>query len=140
MHNDPFVGGTHLPDIILFAPIFHDKKLIAYLGNLAHHIDVGGMVPTSLTAEATEIFQEGIRFPPIKIQKRGKVDKEILSIFLTNIRTPYISEGDLMAQVAAINVGKRRFEEVCQEFSIEIVEEAIEALKVIASDEWSMNC
>ncbi len=129
MHNDPFVGGTHLPDIILFAPIFHDKKLIAYLGNLAHHIDVGGMVPTSLTAEATEIFQEGIRFPPIKIQKRGKVDKEILSIFLTNIRTPYISEGDLMAQVAAINVGKRRFEEVCQEFSIEIVEEAIEALK-----------
>lgn len=129
MHNDPFVGGTHLPDIILFSPVFYNNKLVAYIGNLAHHIDVGGMVPTSLTAEATEIFQEGIRFPPVKIQKRGFIDKEILSIFLTNIRTPYISEGDLMAQVAAINVGKRRLLEVCQEFSIETVFDAIEALK-----------
>ncbi len=80
MHNDPFIGGTHLPDIIMFSPIFFQGKIVAFVGNLAHHVDVGGMVPSSLTPDATEIFQEGIRFPPVKIRKAGVLDQELLAI------------------------------------------------------------
>jgi N-methylhydantoinase B len=129
MHNDPFIGGTHLPDIIMFSPIFFRGRLVAFVGNLAHHIDVGGMVPSSLTPDATEIFQEGIRFPPIKIRKEGVLDQELLALHRANVRTPYISGGDLMAQIAANNVGERRFEELCNEVGIETVLDAIDELE-----------
>jgi N-methylhydantoinase B len=129
MHNDPFIGGTHLPDIIMFGPVFYQGRLIAFVGNMAHHVDVGGMVPTSLTPEATEIFQEGIRFPPVKIRKEGILDQELLAIHRANVRTPYICSGDLAAQIAANNVGEQRFEEVCNEFGPETVLEAISELE-----------
>ncbi len=129
MHNDPFIGGTHLPDIIMFSPIFFQGKIVAFVGNLAHHVDVGGMVPSSLTPDATEIFQEGIRFPPVKIRKAGVLDQELLAIHRANVRTPYISGGDLMAQIAANNVGERRFEELCIEVGIDTVLEAITELE-----------
>lgn len=117
MHNDPFIGGTHLPDIIIFSPIFFKGELVAFVGNLAHHVDVGGKVPGSLTPDATEIFHEGICFPPVKIKKEGKVDPEIFAMFRSNIRTKYESSGDLMAQIAANNVGEKRFEELCDRSS-----------------------
>lgn len=129
MHNDPFIGGTHLPDIIIFSPIFYQGKLVAFVGNLAHHVDVGGKVPGSLTPDATEIFHEGIRFPPIKIRKAGVMDQELLSLHRANIRTPYESGGDLMAQIAANNVGERRFEELCSEMGIQTILEAIDELE-----------
>ncbi|GAP13858.1 N-methylhydantoinase B/acetone carboxylase, alpha subunit [Longilinea arvoryzae] len=129
MHNDPFIGGTHLPDIIMFSPIFFAGKLVAFVGNLAHHVDVGGMVPSSLTPDATEIFQEGIRFPPIKIRKAGVLDQELINIHRANVRTPYICGGDLMAQIAANNVGEQRFEELCREVGVDMVEEAIVELE-----------
>ena len=125
MHNDPFIGGTHLPDIIIFSPIFFKGELVAFVGNLAHHVDVGGKVPGSLTPDATEIFHEGICFPPVKIKKEGKVDPEIFAMFRSNIRTKYESSGDLMAQIAANNVGEKRFEELCDEMGVEVVLEAI---------------
>lgn len=129
MHNDPFIGGTHLPDLILFAPIFYQGKLVAFVGNLAHHVDVGGKVPGSLTPDATEIFHEGIRFSPIKIRKEGVLDQELLRLHKANIRTPYESGGDLMAQIAANNVGEKRFEELCEEMGIDTVLEAVRELE-----------
>lgn len=129
MHNDPFIGGTHLPDIIIFSPIFYHGKLVAFVGNLAHHVDVGGKVPGSLTPDATEIFHEGIRFPPVKIKKEGKIDPELFAMFQANIRTKYESGGDLMAQIAANNVGERRFEELCDEMGAELVLEGIAELE-----------
>lgn len=129
MHNDPFIGGTHLPDIIIFSPIFYQGQLVAFVGNLAHHVDVGGKVPGSLTPDATEIFHEGIRFPPVKIKKSGVVDPEIYGMFQANIRTGYESGGDLMAQIAANNVGEKRFEDLCGEMGVETVLEAITELE-----------
>ncbi|XID93822.1 hydantoinase B/oxoprolinase family protein [Paenibacillaceae bacterium WGS1546] len=128
MHNDPFIGGTHLPDIIIFSPIFYKDKLVAFVGNLAHHIDVGGKVPGSLSPDATEIFQEGMRIPPVKIRKAGQLDPELMAIHAHNVRTPYESRGDLLAQLAANNVGERRFTELCDEFGVEVVLEAISEL------------
>ena len=129
MHNDPFIGGTHLPDIIIFAPIFYKGELVAFVGNLAHHVDVGGKVPGSLTPDATEIFHEGICFPPVKIKKEGKIDPEIFGMFRANIRTKYESGGDLMAQIAANNVGEKRFEELCDEMGVDVVLEAVTELE-----------
>ena len=129
MHNDPFIGGTHLPDIIIFSPIFYRGKLVAFVGNLAHHVDVGGKVPGSLTPDATEIFHEGICFPPVKIKKEGKIDPEIFGMFHANIRTKYESGGDLMAQIAANNVGEKRFEELCDEMGVDTVLEAVKELE-----------
>jgi N-methylhydantoinase B len=129
MHNDPFLGGTHLPDIIIFSPIFYHDKLVAFVGNLAHHVDVGGKVPGSLTPDATEIFHEGIRFPPIKIRKAGIFDNELLMIHQYNVRTPYVSNGDLMAQIAANNVGEKRFKELCDECGIKEVLEGVHELE-----------
>jgi len=124
LHNDPFIGGTHLPDIIVFSPIFYKGRLMAFVGNLAHHVDVGGKVPGSLTPDATEIFHEGIRFPPVKIRKAGVLDEELLAIHRDNVRTFYESNGDLMAQIAANNVGEKRLMDLCDECGGDLVLEA----------------
>ncbi|MEM7127784.1 MAG: hydantoinase B/oxoprolinase family protein [Chloroflexota bacterium] len=128
LHNDPFIGGTHTPDLIIFVPIFFEDQLVAFAGNLAHHIDIGGMVPGSLSPQATEIFQEGLRFPPVKIRKAGVLDEEILAIHRHNVRTAYEGQGDLLSQIASNNVGERRFVEMCEEFGPETVLEGISAL------------
>jgi len=121
MHNDPFIGGTHTPDIIMFAPVYYEDQMVSVVGNLAHHLDVGGMVPGTLTPDAEEIFQEGIRFPPVRIQKAGTLDDEILAIHSHNVRTVYESRGDLLAQLSANRVGQMRFDEICREFGPETV-------------------
>lgn len=129
LHNDPYVGGTHTPDIIIFAPVFYQDRLIGYVGNLAHHVDVGGSVPGSLSPYATEIFQEGLRFPPVKLRKAGRLDDDIVRIHANNVRTVYESQGDLMAQLAANNVGERRLIELCEEFGPDLVVAAIAELE-----------
>lgn len=128
LHNDPYVGGTHTPDIIMFAPVYFDGELIGFVGNLAHHVDIGGIAPGSLTPTATEIFQEGLRFPPVRIRKAGVLDEEIMRIHQHNVRTPYESQGDLMAQLAAINVGTQRLQEVCREFGRDVVVQGMEEI------------
>ena len=128
LHNDPFIGGTHTPDLIIFVPIFFEDQLVAFAGNLAHHIDIGGMVPGSLSPQATEIFQEGLRFPPVKIRKAGVMDEEIMAIHRHNVRTAYEGQGDLLSQIASNNVGERRFVEMCEEFGLAKIREGITAL------------
>ncbi|MEM1524576.1 MAG: hydantoinase B/oxoprolinase family protein [Nitrososphaerales archaeon] len=128
LYNDPYVSGTHLPDITLVAPIYFNNKLIGYVANKAHHSDVGGKVPGSMPSDVNELFQEGIIIPPIKFVKKGVVDKEILNLILSNVREPYIRIGDLRAQVAANMLGVRRVKEICSKYGIEKFFEAIDKI------------
>jgi len=107
--NDPYEGGTHLPDITLVSPVYDGKgrELLFYVANRAHHSDVGGMTPGSMPL-STEIFQEGIRIPPIKLVSEGKRVDEVFRLLLANVRTPREREGDITAQIASNRTGERR--------------------------------
>ncbi|MGH7895099.1 MAG: hydantoinase B/oxoprolinase family protein [Candidatus Binatia bacterium] len=107
--NDPFAGGTHLPDVTVVAPVFLAKapRPFAYVANRAHHADIGGMEPGSMPI-ATDIFQEGVRIPPIRLVRRGWIARDVLDLFLANTRVPHEREGDLQAQWAALRVGASR--------------------------------
>jgi N-methylhydantoinase B len=107
MLNDPFYGGTHLPDITLVMPVLHDDVVIAYLAVRAHHSDVGGMTPGSMPL-AREIFQEGLRIPPVRLMTRGQRNHDIWKLLLANVRTPRERAGDLHAQLGCLAVGERR--------------------------------
>ncbi len=111
--NDPYAGGTHLPDVTLVAPVFVAGRLVAYVANRAHHADIGGIAPGSIPL-ATEIYQEGLRLPPVRLVERGKLDEDVLAIFLANTRIPDERRGDLLAQRAAIRVGQRRLGELAE--------------------------
>jgi N-methylhydantoinase B/oxoprolinase/acetone carboxylase alpha subunit len=122
--NDPFKGGTHLPDITLVAPVFLPRKgrhggrhrPAFYVANRAHHSDVGGMSPGSMPV-AREIFQEGLIIPPVRLLRRDKIVKDVLSLVLANVRTPGEREGDLSAQIAANRVAQLRLEELVAKYS-----------------------
>jgi N-methylhydantoinase B len=111
MFNTP-EGGSHLPDIRIVVPIYHDGELVGLSANLAHHADVGGMVPGSMPSKSTEIWQEGIILPPLKLYSKGVLNKPVLDILMYNVRTPTEREGDLNAQIAAAQLGQRRVQEV----------------------------
>jgi N-methylhydantoinase B len=110
-------GGTHLPDISLLAPVFHNGKLMFIVANRAHHADVGGMTPGSLPPKSTEIFQEGLIIPPVRLYKKGKEDQEIMSMILENVRTPNERKGDLRAQYSSLMIGVKRIKSILSEES-----------------------
>ncbi len=110
--NDPYLGGTHLPDITIITPIFFKDVLAGYSVSRAHHNDIGGMAPGSMPGNATEIFQEGLRIPPVKLVSKGEVSKDILNFIMTNSRTPKIRKGDLMAQLSSNWTGEKRLQEL----------------------------
>jgi N-methylhydantoinase B len=115
--NDPYRGGTHLPDITMVAPVFlPDRNRAAfYVANRAHHADVGGMYPGSM-GPCREIAQEGIRIPPVKLMRAGKMDTQLLATILANVRTPREREGDLTAQLGACRIGATRIVELVRRF------------------------
>jgi N-methylhydantoinase B len=120
--NDPFKGGTHLPDITIVAPVFSGGEDPAfYIANRAHHADVGGMTAGSMPL-ANSIFQEGIIIPPIKIFEDGKIDNKMMKFFLNNVRTPEEREGDFAAQIMANITGVRRTGELIEKYSLELVD------------------
>jgi N-methylhydantoinase B len=127
--NDPYAGGTHLPDITLVLPVFVDGRdePLFYVAARAHHSDVGGTFAGSM-GPAREIYQEGIRIPPIRIVRGGEIDPEVLSLILHNVRTPVEREGDLAAQIGACQVGERRLHELVQKYGIDNVADLVEAL------------
>lgn len=110
--NDPYRGGTHLPDITMVSPIFFKKNLVGFGANRAHHSDVGGVAPGSMSALSKDVNEEGIRIPPIKLWARGKPNRQILDFVLSNVRTPDERLGDLRAQRAANLVGTKRLVEL----------------------------
>jgi N-methylhydantoinase B len=127
--NDPFRGGTHLPDITAVAPVFVGgaRKPAFYLANRAHHADVGGMSPGSMPL-AREIYQEGLRIPPILIQRGGKIDQPLLDMILANVRTPVEREGDLRAQLMAMQRGEDRLQELVRKYGLSKVQANMRAL------------
>ncbi len=126
MLNDPFRGGTHLPDITLVAPVFVAKRGSAqrhaspdfYVASRAHHADVGGAYAGSMGL-CREIYQEGVRIPPVKLMRAGQIDADILALLLNNVRTPEEREGDLGAQIAACHTGAERLREICARYGVE---------------------
>jgi len=126
--NNPYEGGTHLPDITCISPLFINNKPLFFIANRAHHSDVGGITPGSMPL-ATSIFQEGIIIPPLKIISKGKINKEVLQLILSNVRTPEEREGDLRAQLAANEIGKERLKEVIEKYGLEKILKYTEYLK-----------
>jgi N-methylhydantoinase B len=113
--NDPYAGGAHLPDLTLVSPVYLDGELVAFAANRAHHADVGGARGGSVAADSTEIYQEGLRIPPVKLFESGDPNQAVFDTLLANVRTPDERRGDLRAQQAANETGKRRFREVAAE-------------------------
>ena len=117
--NDPYCGGTHLPDIAVVQPVFHDGAPIALSAAMTHHQDVGGMSAGSVPTNATEIFQEGLRIPPLKLREAGTYNDTLVAILRQNVRIPDTMMGDLNAQIAACTVGARRLAELAGRFGHE---------------------
>ena len=128
--NDPYRGGTHLPDIILISPIFHARRLFGFAANLAHHSDVGGMAPGSMSGTATEIFQEGLRIPNVMYARRGAIVSDVQKMILANVRTPNERRGDLAAQLAANHTGIKRVRELIDRYGFDEFEELCDTLIV----------
>jgi N-methylhydantoinase B len=118
--NDPFLGGTHLPDITLVSPVFLDRLLIGFVANRAHHADVGGMTPGSMPI-AREIYQEGLIIPPIKLFSAGVLSQSVLDLILANVRTPKERSGDIWAQIASNQRGAARLLELTAHYGLQEV-------------------
>jgi N-methylhydantoinase B len=121
MLNDPYLGGTHLPDITMVSPVFASagrrRRLAGFVASRAHHADVGGVAPGSMPL-ATDIYQEGVIIPPIKLHERGRLNQAALDLLLRNVRTPDERRGDLEAQVAAHRLGEARLAEMVERYGL----------------------
>jgi len=125
--NDPYYGGvTHLNDNILMMPVFVDGRLLAWTANIAHWNDVGGMAPGSISMDATEIYQEGLRLPAVKLISRGRPIRSVIDIMTVNCRLPKFLQGDLWAGVAAARIGARRIEEIARKYGTDTFITALE--------------
>ncbi len=149
MLNDPFLGGTHLPDITLVMPVYVSGRMRRtksggrgrpphtspdfYVASRAHHADVGGMFPGSM-GPCREIYQEGLRIPPVKIMRGGKIVADVLALLLNNVRTPEEREGDLGAQIAACQTGAQRLREICGRYGIARAKRAAADLLVYSEE------
>lgn len=131
--NDPYLGGTHLPDITMVSPVYsspddaEQRKLIGFVASRAHHADVGGMTPGSMPV-AREIYQEGLIIPPLKLIDGGNVNQPVLDLVLANVRTPQERSGDLEAQIAANQRGTQRFTELAVRYGIDTVHHYMDEL------------
>ncbi len=126
--NDPYAGGMHLPDIFMFKPIFHDGELRGFSVVIAHHGDVGGRVPGSNASDSTEIFQEGLRIPPLKLYKSGAPDRSLFALIRKNVRLPDMVIGDLQAQLATCNVGERALLNLLKKHGVDALGRYFDAL------------
>jgi len=156
MLNDPFRGGTHLPDITLVAPVYVNSSTMTrtgrhrststrrrerprhtapdfYVASRAHHADVGGAYPGSMGL-CREIYQEGVRIPPVKLMRSGTMVRDVLALLLNNVRTPEEREGDLGAQIAACHTGAERLHEVCIRYGLTRVQQAAEELHAYSQE------
>jgi len=127
--NDPYTGGgTHLSDVSLVVPIFYDGELVAFSASKAHWTEVGGKDPGSWTTDATEVFQEGLQFPCVKLYEGGRAVQSLIDLIEANVRLPDMTLGDMHAQAASLRLGERRFQELCDKYELDVVLGSIEAL------------
>ncbi|NYZ12261.1 hydantoin utilization protein B [Azospirillum sp. RWY-5-1] len=128
--NDPYSSfvATHAPDTHLWKPVFHEGEIIAWTGGHIHNTDMGGAVPASLSRALTEIHQEGIRFPPMKLVREGVLDDTIMRIMTTNVRKPDLNVGDIKALIGALNTGERKILAMVEKFGRDIFLDGVEAL------------
>lgn len=123
--NDPYAAnGSHLPDVNFAMPVFVEGRLLAFVCNIAHHADIGGSAPGSMSSSMTEIYHEGVRLPMIRLFRRGELVEDVLKLILLNVRLPVERRGDYFAQVAACRLGARRLQEFAARYSYDVVKQA----------------
>lgn len=127
--NDPYRGGTHLPDVTMFAPVVVEGRTIAYAVTRAHHLDVGGIAPGSIPGGAREVFAEGLRIPPLKWQVAGVENPDVVELVLTNVRLPEVQLSDFRAQVASLRTCQERLARLCRRYGAGTVTAAMARLK-----------
>lgn len=132
--NDPYSGGpSHLADVTFVAPVFHEGRLVAFVGNTGHWPDVGGKAPgQAALGDATEIYQEGLRLPPVRLYKAGELQQDILDIVLLNVRDPDNRDGDIRAHCGSLFLGARRMNELAAQYGGEVIVRALEELLNVA--------
>ena len=126
--NDPFTGGSHLPDITIVAPVHLEGRHLGYVATRAHHADIGGMEPGSMPGKSREVYQEGIIIPAVKLYRRGELQDDVMRLILANVRTPAERRGDLNAQLAALRVGQQRVAELARRNGADLVTTGFAAL------------
>lgn len=126
--NDPYISGSHLPDIFMISPIYYKGNLIGIAANIAHHVDVGGLAPGSMSVKATEIFHEGLRLPALRVRKNGELDPEIIRLLEKNVRTGKEVLGDIYAQLAANTVAEKRLVDLVEKYSLDHVLESMKEI------------
>ncbi len=126
--NDPYHGGSHLPDLTAFVPVFADGDLLFWTVNRAHHSDIGGATPGAYNASATEIWQEGLRVPPLRLYAAGELREDLMQMLTVNVRHPRDFQGDLAAQIGSVRLGEKRLERLLDEFGAEVVAAAVEII------------
>ncbi|MFQ5912430.1 MAG: hydantoinase B/oxoprolinase family protein [Nitrospinota bacterium] len=129
MVNDPYTGGTHLMDVSLLNPFYYQGELFAWLANTGHWPDIGGSAPGGFVSKATEIFQEGLRLPPVRLFRRGELNEDVLNLVLANIRVPDERIGDIKAAVNALHVGEVRLKGILDKYGVDTVRECIAEMK-----------
>ena len=126
--NDPFTGGSHLPDITVVAPVHVGQRHLGYVATRAHHADIGGMEPGSMPGRSREVYQEGLVIPAVKLYRRGELQGDVLRLILANVRTPAERRGDLNAQLAALRVGQQRVAELARRDGADLVTDGFAAI------------
>ncbi len=117
--NNPYIAGTHLNDVLAIAPIYYDGELLGYVASKAHYVDVGGKVPGSIASDSIEVLEEGLLIPPIKVMERGRLRRDLLELILSNVRSPDIIIGDLKAQIAAMDTGRKQVLSIVDKYGYE---------------------
>jgi N-methylhydantoinase B len=127
--NDPYRGGTHLPDVSVICPVFHGRRRVAFTASIAHHQDMGGKSPGSTPPDSTEIYAEGLIIPPLKLYRAGVRNSDVFAFIASNVRVGEMVVGDVEAQVACALIGRRRLREMCDEYGADITVRAFAALQ-----------
>ena len=124
VHNDPYRGGVHMPEHVVIKPVYHDGELFGYVANIAHLVEIGGMAVGGFAATATEVYQEGLRLPPVWLMREGEYNEDVWRIIMSNHRAPRYSWGDLHAMIASLNVAEQRCEELLDTYGVAQVRSA----------------
>jgi len=128
IHNDPYRGGCHLPEHMVMKPIFIENELFGFAASMAHFTEIGGMAVGGFAADATDVHQEGLRIPPVKIISRGREVADVWKMILANHRTPRTTWGDLHAMFGSLNVAEKRIHKLINKYGVQVIEEAINEL------------